>query len=253
MNKVFLNASEMLANGYVWGKELALDLGLANLSFHPQLRTVPCGQRHDCQHCQGQQHPRRAVLRDLQGGGRGVDGVQRFLTATSLMQFTERVQTDAFVFNELGMIPLMSREHPTSSHHSLLLVGDPDDLVADDAGGDAGPTLRGWEAIEKLKLLNLCAFSLWRPIPFALTCPHPSQVHDVTPPHFVDMVVTEIGVIPCTSGGCSQLPFTLSADPLYLPHFQSPSSSVCAKSSSSSRANTPVSWRATGGKYTRNH
>jgi translation initiation factor eIF-2B subunit delta len=39
--------------------------------------------------------------------------------------------------------------------------------------------LGGWEDMKTLGLLNL--------------------VYDVTPPEFVDMVVTDIGMIPCTS------------------------------------------------------
>lgn len=39
--------------------------------------------------------------------------------------------------------------------------------------------LEGWQDVDQLKLLNL-AF-------------------DVTPPEFVDIVITDIGMIPCTS------------------------------------------------------
>jgi translation initiation factor eIF-2B subunit delta len=69
-------------------------------------------------------------------------------------KFSDRVQTDAFVFNELG---------------------DPNDLLTT----DSDPSLAEWQDIDSLKLLNLG--------------------YDVTPPEFVDMVITEIGMIPCTS------------------------------------------------------
>jgi len=63
------------------------------------------------------------------------------------------VQTDSFVYNELG---------------------DPADLAT-----SGGKRLDGWEEHDSLKILNL--------------------VYDVTPPEFVDMVVTDIGMVPCTS------------------------------------------------------
>ncbi len=79
-------------------------------------------------------------------------------------QFSERVQTDSIVFNELG---------------------DPQDLVSLDAYGKAS-VLDSWQDVAPLKLLNLA--------------------HDVTPPEFVDLVVTDIGLIPCSSGA-SRGPF----------------------------------------------
>ncbi|XP_077990058.1 translation initiation factor eIF2B subunit delta-like [Glandiceps talaboti] len=55
-------------------------------------------------------------------------------------------------------------------------LGDPSDLV--DIGKSAN-YLQEWKDFPSLSLLNL--------------------VYDVTPPDFVDMVITEIGMIPCTS------------------------------------------------------
>jgi len=55
-------------------------------------------------------------------------------------------------------------------------LGDPDDLLSD---RDSSAKLSGWKDIEPLKVLNL--------------------VYDVTPPEFVDMVITDVGMIPCTS------------------------------------------------------
>eukprot|EP00041_Stephanoeca_diplocostata_P012268 m.205779 g.205779 ORF g.205779 m.205779 type:complete len:601 (-) comp18881_c0_seq1:217-2019(-) len=73
-------------------------------------------------------------------------------------KFSERVQTDAFVFNELA---------------------DPAKLAEPRRGSSAVNTLDGWQDVDQLKLLNL-AF-------------------DVTPPEFVDIVITDLGMIPCTS------------------------------------------------------
>lgn len=60
----------------------------------------------------------------------------------------------------------------------LLFSGDPDELVSLDRP-DKEDVLTNWRELKSLYLLNL--------------------VYDVTPSNFVDMVVTEIGMIPCTS------------------------------------------------------
>lgn len=74
-------------------------------------------------------------------------------------KFVDRVQTDSFVFNELGdtneMVP------------GAVVPGTTDYVMA------------GWKDVKELTLLNLA--------------------YDVTPPEFVDMVITELGLIPCTS------------------------------------------------------
>jgi translation initiation factor eIF-2B subunit delta len=70
-------------------------------------------------------------------------------------KFSDRVQTDSFVFNELD---------------------DPEEFVKRLNDADE---LNSWQEIDKLTLINL--------------------VYDVTPPEFVDMVITEIGMIPCSS------------------------------------------------------
>lgn len=72
-------------------------------------------------------------------------------------KFSERVQTDAFVYNE---------------------IGDPDELVQCDDGDGRDP-LANWENIPHLTPLNL--------------------KYDVTPPELVTAVVTEIGILPCSS------------------------------------------------------
>lgn len=56
------------------------------------------------------------------------------------------------------------------------LLDDPDDLIVTRKGKTQ---LENWQCVESLGLLNL--------------------VYDVTPPDFVDLVITELGMIPCTS------------------------------------------------------
>uniref|UniRef100_A0A096MIS3 Translation initiation factor eIF2B subunit delta n=1 Tax=Rattus norvegicus TaxID=10116 RepID=A0A096MIS3_RAT len=77
------------------------------------------------------------------------------LVCCETYKFCERVQTDAFVSNELD---------------------DPDDLQC--KRGDQ-VTLANWQNNSSLRLLNL--------------------VYDVTPPELVDLVITELGMIPCSS------------------------------------------------------
>jgi translation initiation factor eIF-2B subunit delta len=77
------------------------------------------------------------------------------LVACETYKFTERVQLDSFVFNELS---------------------NPEDLVSTSL--ERNP-LQDWQATSSLKLLNL--------------------IYDVTPAHYITAVVTELGLIPCTS------------------------------------------------------
>ncbi|KAM5291771.1 translation initiation factor eIF2B subunit delta [Ctenodactylus gundi] len=77
------------------------------------------------------------------------------LVCCETYKFCERVQTDAFVSNELG---------------------DPDDLQCERGERVA---LANWQNHPSLRLLNL--------------------VYDVTPPELVDLVITELGMIPCSS------------------------------------------------------
>lgn len=69
-------------------------------------------------------------------------------------KFSERVQTDSFVYNELG---------------------DPSDLVNNLKIKD----LIDWKSKSQLRLLNL--------------------LYDVTPPEMVSVVITELGMLPCSS------------------------------------------------------
>ena len=89
------------------------------------------------------------------------------LVCCETYKFSDRVQTDSFVFNELG---------------------DPDDLISLDhdtramGGASVGGTntrLDDWRDQPTLKLLNL--------------------VYDVTPPSLIDVIVTEVGLLPTTS------------------------------------------------------
>uniref|UniRef100_G1TYD9 Translation initiation factor eIF2B subunit delta n=1 Tax=Oryctolagus cuniculus TaxID=9986 RepID=G1TYD9_RABIT len=77
------------------------------------------------------------------------------LVCCETYKFCERVQTDAFVSNELD---------------------DPDDLQCERGDHVA---LANWQSHPSLRLLNL--------------------VYDVTPPELVDLVITELGMIPCSS------------------------------------------------------
>ncbi|XP_072490132.1 translation initiation factor eIF2B subunit delta isoform X2 [Notamacropus eugenii] len=77
------------------------------------------------------------------------------LVCCETYKFCERVQTDAFVSNELD---------------------DPDDLLCERGDHVA---LDNWQKHRSLRLLNL--------------------VYDVTPPELVDLVITELGMIPCSS------------------------------------------------------
>ncbi|MBN3279312.1 EI2BD factor, partial [Polyodon spathula] len=55
-------------------------------------------------------------------------------------------------------------------------LDDPDDLIVTQKGKTE---LQNWQDVASLRLLNL--------------------VYDVTPPDFVDLVITDLGMIPCTS------------------------------------------------------
>lgn len=75
-------------------------------------------------------------------------------------KFSERVQTDAFVYNE---------------------IGNPDDLILK-SGTLENKTfnpLANWSTLTHLTPLNLC--------------------YDITPPELVTAVVTEVAILPCTS------------------------------------------------------
>lgn len=97
--------------------------------------------------------------------GSAVVGMMAHTYNTPLLVFCEtykmheRVQLDSICFNELG---------------------DPDELISNDRDDcKYGDVLTDWRDQQKLKLLNL--------------------TYDSTPPEFVSMVITEVGMIPATS------------------------------------------------------
>lgn len=110
------------------------------------------------------------------------------LVCCETYKFCERVQTDSFVSNELGK---GGKKDITQRFVSLCFLvfipnqfsicvyfppDDPDDLIVSRAGKTH---LDRWQDVSSLGLLNLA--------------------YDVTPPDFVDLVITDLGMIPCTS------------------------------------------------------
>ena len=76
-------------------------------------------------------------------------------------------------------VQILIRLFAETQHHNdtfLCFLGDPDDLVDI---GKKNPYLWDWRDFSSLTLLNL--------------------VYDFTPPEFITMVITELGMIPCTS------------------------------------------------------
>ncbi|NXW51703.1 EI2BD factor, partial [Nyctiprogne leucopyga] len=119
------------------------------------------------------------------------------LVCCETYKFCERVQTDSFVSNELGeasvpflpptwdLLLLPAAGQDRLLFPAILLPGqgatahrtdDPDDLIVLRKGQ---AQLSGWAENKSLRLLNL--------------------VYDVTPPDLVDLVITDLGMIPCTS------------------------------------------------------
>lgn len=103
------------------------------------------------------------------------------LVCCETYKFCERVQTDSFVSNELGMKKMtrgLWRSEPKTwgIYFYPSFSDDPDDLIVTRAGKRQ---LEHWQEVLSLGLLNL--------------------VYDVTPPDLVDIVITELGMIPCTS------------------------------------------------------
>lgn len=112
------------------------------------------------------------------------------LVCCETYKFCERVQTDSFVSNELGMEKIAigcfqlsafcsfcnERCHNQHEFPHVSCPDDPDDLIVTRTGKTQ---LEHWQNVPSLGLLNL--------------------VYDVTPPDFVDLVITDLGMIPCTS------------------------------------------------------
>ena len=93
------------------------------------------------------------------------------LVCCETYKFSDRVQTDSFVFNELGK----RSQKLLNIYLCIYSSGDPSDLVPISKEN----FLSEWQSINSLNLLNL--------------------VYDVTSPDLIAMVVTELGKIPCTS------------------------------------------------------
>ncbi|KAF9959542.1 hypothetical protein BGZ70_008811 [Mortierella alpina] len=95
-------------------------------------------------------------------------------------KFSDRVQLDSFVQNEIGNPDELVNDQNNNYGHSSTrchdnVRGSSNSTVARGAGG----VLSGWRESRDLKLLNL--------------------LYDLTPSEFVTVVITEVGLIPCTS------------------------------------------------------
>ena len=100
------------------------------------------------------------------------------LVCCETYKFCDKVQTDAFVNNELGKSWPLPLPVPLHSTYGIgIPAGDPNDLVS--IGRNQGNFLSDWKSIESLNLLNL--------------------VYDFTSPDLISMVITQLGNIPCTS------------------------------------------------------
>lgn len=96
-------------------------------------------------------------------------------------KFSDRVQLDSFVQNEIGNPDELVNDHHNNFGHSSgryydSVRGGP---AASSSGSASGGVLSGWKESRDLKLLNL--------------------LYDLTPSEFVTVVITEVGLIPCTS------------------------------------------------------
>ncbi len=98
-------------------------------------------------------------------------------------KFSERVQTDAFVFNEIGSFTLVvtltiSISNSQQNFSLFFRTGNPQDLVLK-TGRYTSNEMQNWKSIPHLTPLNLR--------------------YDITPPELVAAVVTELAILPCTS------------------------------------------------------
>ncbi|KAG0199741.1 hypothetical protein BGX28_007027 [Mortierella sp. GBA30] len=95
-------------------------------------------------------------------------------------KFSDRVQLDSFVQNEIGNPDELVNDQSNNYGHSSTRCHDSvrgsNNSTANGAGGGV---LTGWRESRDLKLLNL--------------------LYDLTPSEFVTVVITEVGLIPCTS------------------------------------------------------
>ncbi|KAI9233080.1 MAG: hypothetical protein BYD32DRAFT_426795 [Podila humilis] len=96
-------------------------------------------------------------------------------------KFSDRVQLDSFVQNEIGNPDELVNDQNNNFGHSSSRCYDSVSSLSSTAssGAAAGGVLSGWKESRDLKLLNL--------------------LYDLTPSEFVTVVITEVGLIPCTS------------------------------------------------------
>ncbi|KAG0022770.1 hypothetical protein BGZ80_011180 [Entomortierella chlamydospora] len=96
-------------------------------------------------------------------------------------KFSERVQLDSFVQNEIGNPDELVNDHNNNYGHSSTRCHDSVHGSGTGTGASAAKSgvLSGWKESRDLKLLNL--------------------LYDLTPSEFVTIVITEVGLIPCTS------------------------------------------------------
>ncbi|KAF9365757.1 hypothetical protein BGX34_008490 [Mortierella sp. NVP85] len=97
-------------------------------------------------------------------------------------KFSDRVQLDSFVQNEIGNPDELVNDQHNNFGHSSVRYHDSvrsNSTVAASSGSTSGGVLSGWKESRDLKLLNL--------------------LYDLTPSEFVTVVITEVGLIPCTS------------------------------------------------------
>jgi translation initiation factor eIF-2B subunit delta len=97
-------------------------------------------------------------------------------------KFSDRVQLDSFVQNEIGNPDELVNDQHNNFGHSSVRYHDSvrsNSAVAASSGSTSGGVLSGWKESRDLKLLNL--------------------LYDLTPSEFVTVVITEVGLIPCTS------------------------------------------------------
>lgn len=104
------------------------------------------------------------------------------------IKFSERVQLDSFVFNELGDPDELFKDHRQDSKYcerdSFNLSSESRTCAPNTPHRPLATTLwttpiKNWRSILNLNLLNI--------------------LHDVTPPEFITVVICEVGLIPATS------------------------------------------------------
>ncbi|KAF9430053.1 hypothetical protein BGZ94_008487 [Podila epigama] len=96
-------------------------------------------------------------------------------------KFSDRVQLDSFVQNEIGNPDELVNDQNNNYGHSSVRCHDSvsSSAKATITSSTGGGVLSGWRDSRDLKLLNL--------------------LYDLTPSEFVTVVITEVGLIPCTS------------------------------------------------------